>query len=140
MDVMYRRSAYPIGLLSTRITKQDNIITLVKLLRGEFIRYPDNKNRLQLAPSAYHEQCSRLINLLFRLASDVWWSRRWIFQEEYCATGEGRMHLLIPFQSPCTTLDMQDVFGSLSGELIVNNACLREQATMFCIVWLRAST
>ena len=49
MDMIYRRSGYPIGMLSTLIRRQREINLLVRLMHGEFVNDHDSSQPPQLA-------------------------------------------------------------------------------------------
>lgn len=122
MEHVYRRSAFPLALLSKRIKSEDDLRTLIYIL---------TKKPLTMEL----EQITKTLDLLDHVTSDPWWNRGWTFQEDYCAST--RICLLIPH---CLSLEglknkHRDLLGSLEGELCIESAHFREQATKFCVVY-----
>lgn len=133
MDLVYSNSARPVGLLFTPIKTKDDLTLLRNLLRQEFINrlYPGDSNRPRLRQSL--NTCMKALQLLDRIMSDPWWSRAWIYQEEYRSSVN--MNLLIP----CTialSRDEREEFGDIPWELQVKSAIFREQVTLFCLAYL----
>lgn len=132
MDVIYRRSHYPIGMLSTPLRWQEEIDILFELLKGDCVRTSSGSTGLSLLVDT--AKAERIVLMLFRLLCDAWWSRRWIFQEEYCSMG--RMRLLIPHSSGLYKQNDTEVFGNTANELVVSASGFRAQTTRFCIAYL----
>lgn len=70
--------------------------------------------------------------LLKTITSDLWWTRAWTFQEDYSAGI--RMTLLIPhdYSLERWKLNWALEFGKITGELCINLAKFREEATKLC--------
>jgi len=129
MDVVYRRSRYPVGILSTPLCCQEDIDNLYELLKGNFVGESPGVKSLELSISPWKAQ--KVIDMLFRLTCDTWWTRRWVFQEEYCAME--RMRLLIPHKRGLNKAKDIKVLGNITDELAVAASSFRMEATRFCI-------
>ncbi|KAK8201411.1 hypothetical protein IWZ01DRAFT_546139 [Phyllosticta capitalensis] len=77
---------------------------------------------------------SSLLALLTRLTSDPWFSRAWIFQENYCAGA--KMRLLIPHSRAISKAHAVDLFGNIPHELNVRSIAFFNAATKFCLAYL----
>jgi Heterokaryon incompatibility protein (HET) len=133
MDLVYSNSAHPVGLLFTPIETKEDLTLLRNLLRQEFINrlYPGDSNPPRLRQPL--NTCMKALQLIDRITSDQWWSRAWIYQEEYRSSVN--MDLLIP----CTialSRDEREEFGDIPWELQVKSAIFREQVTLFCLAYL----
>lgn len=132
MDVIYRRSLYPIGMLSTPLQYQDEVDLLSALLKKDLVVWQSVSQVPQLAAEVDISKARKVLDVLFRIMCDPWWTRRWIFQEEYCAMG--RMQLLIPYLPGLSKVNGAQVFGTVDGELSIKAALFRQQVTLFCMV------
>ncbi|KAK6431493.1 hypothetical protein LTR95_012347, partial [Oleoguttula sp. CCFEE 5521] len=134
MDLVYSRSKYPVGLLATFIETQDEANILQDLLDGEF----SNQSNVDDYPILTHPRHSKIsiavFNLLERLHGDRWWTRAWIFQEEYLSSTA--MHILARCR-PGIAIERK--FGILRGEICFNAAKFREQATLFLLAFKRGN-
>ena len=72
-----------------------------------------------------------MLSLLFRIMCDPWWTRRWIFQEEYCASD--KMHLLMPCDPILVNEAVLRIVGDVPGELHVKAVDFRDRVTSFCL-------
>jgi hypothetical protein len=78
MDIVYRRSDHPLGLL------QDSLRQKQLILLGELLKRPVNRckitgaERWAVAPS--EEEIPSIHGLLKKVLNDDWWDRAWIFQ------------------------------------------------------------
>ncbi|EXJ73940.1 uncharacterized protein A1O5_02234 [Cladophialophora psammophila CBS 110553] len=135
MDMIYRRSQYPVGVLSTPVRYQREINCLLELLNGELVIQQWSLHGPKLAAEVNVEQARDMLDVLFRIMCDPWWDRRWIFQEEYCAMD--RMRLLIPHTLGLRKAYGRQIFGNINGELSINAARFRQQVTLFCIACYR---
>lgn len=127
MDVVYRRSRCPVGVLSVPLTRQRHVNHLQKLLTGSLAEdVGDRHGRVQLLIS--FSKAYKVLQTLFRIMCDPWWTRRWIFQEEYCTSTA--MQLLMPIKPRDKKLDVAD---SKVDDLVIDTHLLRLQATRFCI-------
>ncbi|GIZ48177.1 hypothetical protein CKM354_001125000 [Cercospora kikuchii] len=131
MDLVYRTSAYPVGLLAATLETQDQVNQLQDLLLGAYAVLDEDSYPRLVQP--VHASSSRAaFNLLRRLQADRWWNRAWIFQEEYLSSI--RMHLLIRRKQDTVAFRQ---FGFLHGEMCINAANFREQATIFLLAFQR---
>jgi hypothetical protein len=72
-----------------------------------------------------------VLDVLIRITSDVWWTRGWIFQEDYLA---GRnMWLIIRHASGLRKPTTHNKLGSLRDEVVVKSDELKTYATLFCL-------
>lgn len=127
MDIVYRRSHHPVGVLSVPLTHQKHVNHLRQLLEGSCVGELDKfPGRLQ--PQVSFSKARKILQTLFRVTCDPWWTRRWIFQEEYC-TSLG-MHLLIPLRPGVKKSDMHD--DNLD-DFVIDARTFRQQVTRFCI-------
>lgn len=127
MDVVYRRSRFPVGVLSVPLTRQRQVNHLQKLLTGSLAEdVGDRYGRVRLLIS--FSKAYEVLQTLFRIMCDPWWTRRWIFQEEYCTSTA--MQLLIPMELSIKKLDIAD---SKVDDLVIDARLFRLQATRFCI-------
>lgn len=128
MDQVYSNSEYPVGLIFTKLREQEQINMLANLLRGRYVDTVDGQPRLRTTEDNRH-----VLDLLKLITSDKWWTRAWIFQEEY--RGSTRMKLLIPHSHSLHKNGMKIVLGDMEGELQVSSTDFREQATLFCLAY-----
>ena len=135
MDQVYCLSEFPVGLLSTRIESEDDMNLLIKFLYGIFIERKEKAQPPVFKPEISPAQVSKVLRLLTRLTSDEWWTRAWIFQEDYLSSI--KMVLLIPHEHSLEAQKRQahKLIGDLPGELCVNSAKFRERATEFCLAY-----
>lgn len=125
MDLVYRKSKFPLGLLECTITTQEQIEALMFLVHGPH-RCADRRDKQRSHPGSMFLEERRqwvrkavrysrsLLNVLDMISNDVWFKRSWILQESI--SGGPDMTLLIrhdPGLRKCECL------GSIPGE-----ACL----------------
>ena len=130
MDLIYSFSQHPVGLLTTPITSPRCLDLLQKLLHSDFVGPfgdPDFPNEISTKVAL------EVVNLLDDITSDKWWTRAWIFQENYRSSV--KMTLLIPLDPSITQARGQ--WCSIPGELQVNSVEFHEQSTLFCLAFLR---
>lgn len=131
MDVIYRRSLYPIGMLSTPVQSQEEIHSLLELLNEDLVVRQSLFQGPRLAAEVDIAKARGVLDVLFRIMCDPWWNRRWIFQEEYCAMN--RMQLLIPHLPGLSKVNGGHMLGTIDGEISIDAARFRQQVTLFCI-------
>jgi Heterokaryon incompatibility protein (HET) len=135
MDLVYRLSDHPLGLLSVPIRNQLDLNLLLALLKGDFVEMcglsqsPRLKRRVRLS------KVKKIVALLHYIVSDQWWDRAWIFQEEYCSSID--MYLLIPHHPDLIKEHAKSLLGSMQNELQVNATRFRQRSTLFCLAILR---
>lgn len=130
MDLIYSFSRHPVGLLTTPIQSPRCLDLLQKLLRSDFVE-PGGDREFFDEMSA--KIASEVVHLLYDITSDKWWTRAWIFQEDYRSSV--KMTLLIPLDPSIT--QARGKWCSIPGELQVNSANFHEQSTLFCLAFLR---
>jgi hypothetical protein len=92
MDRVYNGSRYPVGLLWTKLYAESHMSALWSLLHGNLTRY-SKRDGSSILVDDDSEKVKEVLDLLELLRKDRWWSRAWIFQEEYL--GGQRMVLLV---------------------------------------------
>jgi hypothetical protein len=140
MDLVYSLSKHPVALLSISIETNEELDALAHLLRGGFVR----ENRQKLFLNFHHRQivkADKILRLLDKITSNFWWTRGWTFQEDYRAST--KMVLLISHNPSLERQKMsvkgfagvRYMFGTLMGELCVNSADFRREASRFCLAY-----
>lgn len=131
MDILYRRSRHPVGLLAVILETQDEVNFLQMLMEGHTVIRDCEDEYPRLACPA--KPCAMgIFNVLVHLHADRWWTRAWIFQEEYLSSTS--MQILIRHK--------QDIapsrrFGLVKGEVCINAVEFRTQATLFLLALKR---
>ncbi|KAK5657404.1 hypothetical protein OQA88_2974 [Cercophora sp. LCS_1] len=136
MDRVYELSDHPVGLLGRPISSIGELNLLGKLLQGRLtISHEDG---FILPPNMRSRQVRRVLAMLVGIASDDWWQRGWIFQENL--RGAGRMTLLVRHSSGLESAkqthrrsDGSALFGNVEGELCFSSEELSTEATKFCL-------
>jgi hypothetical protein len=131
MDILYRRSRHPVGLLAVILETQDEVHFLQTLIKGHTVirNCKDDYPRLACA----EESCAMAVfNVLVHLHKDRWWTRAWIFQEEYLSSTS--MQILIRHKQDIVP---SEKFGSVKGEVCLNAVEFRIQATLFLLALKR---
>ncbi|KAF9889727.1 hypothetical protein FE257_007033 [Aspergillus nanangensis] len=122
MEYVYRRSQFPVGLLSVCIESEDELSTLKCVLEQD-------------EPPQY--RVPYVFKLLDKIISDPWWERVWTFQEDYCSSYH--MKLLIPHSPSLETMKRRlGGFGRLKNDLCVKCSVLREKATKVAQMYLHS--
>jgi hypothetical protein len=132
MGSVYSLSNLPVGLLSVPIESEEHLDLLTELLDGDLVKDNGEQKRQLLVTRA---RAWIALEFLNQLTSDKWWSRAWIFQEDYLS--QTKMMLLIP-HSPILEYRKRaryDLFNKLPSELCVNSATFRTKATEFCLAY-----
>jgi hypothetical protein len=136
MDLVYRNSRKPVALLSIQIDSQDKLDHLTGVLRKEYINGGDyGDGPLKLKPNLRPKIAIRILNLLDYITSDVWWTRAWTFQEEYCSFW--KMCFLIRHRPGLDKERANEVCGNICNELEIKSADFRGHATRFCLAYLQ---
>lgn len=125
MDLVYHCSRHPLGLLYRPIASIRELELLVMLLEYGAPPRPSFKIPDTMA--------CEILALLNTIVSDVWWTRAWIYQENY--RGGIDMQLLIPHHirpedDPNGYLSS---FGDVPGEIILASTIFHKAATTFCL-------
>jgi hypothetical protein len=72
-----------------------------------------------------------VLDLLVQITDDRWWSRAWIFQEDYLAGT--KLWLLIRHAQGLDKKDAEDVLENLAGELVIKSNAFKKYLTLFCL-------
>jgi hypothetical protein len=134
MDLVYSKSRHPVGLLAVAFDDQSEVDYLQTLMMGGSVVRNDENEYPKLVYSA--ESCTSLgiFNVLVHLYQDRWWTRAWIFQEEYLSSTA--MKILIRRKRGILA---RHKFGFLQGEICLNAVDFRKQATLFLLAFKRES-
>ena len=135
MDLIYSFSKYPVGLLTKPIKTAEQLDLLQSLLHSDFVEYSGGPDPPVLVPGMSVRKASKIVDLLDYITSDKWWTRAWIFQEDYRSTM--KMTLLIPRSPLLSGIQMNDGLCSIPGELQVKSVVFHEQSTLFCLAFLQ---
>ncbi|KAF2676093.1 hypothetical protein K458DRAFT_425038, partial [Lentithecium fluviatile CBS 122367] len=129
MDLVYQRCTFAIGYLWVEVKTQLQVDHLSSLLGGHMVE--ETVGPQPVLKGGIDEQTShQVLDLLVQITDDQWWSRAWIFQEDYFAGT--KMWLLIR-HAPGLEKPRAAKLGTLSGELVVKSDRLRKYATLFCL-------
>lgn len=122
MHAVYRRSNFPVAIISTPIQTEEDMELLYGLLDGSRLNDYFETNA-----------AAKVLALIKRLTDDAWWQSAWTFEEDYCAA---KMTMLIPHSPSLNSLkdrgDMENLFGDLDNELCVSSMRFRNQVNKFC--------
>ena len=135
MDLIYSFSKYPVGLLTKPIKTREQLELLQSLLRSDFVEKSGSRKPPKLVPEMSVRMASKIVDLLDYVTSDKWWTRAWIFQEDYRSAVD--MTLLIPRSPSLSDVQMEDKLCSIPGELQVKSVVFHEQSTLFCLAFLQ---
>ena len=129
MDLVYRNATKALGLLTTPIRTKKGLRLIELLLSGQLCREQKGSGCVFQANIDYYDVIS-LIQILHDLTNDPWWTRAWVFQEEYLSGLQ--MDLLIPI-APGAHTDSNPSF--IPGELCVGASDLRKHPTIFLLAY-----
>jgi hypothetical protein len=130
MDVLYRESRHPIGLLAVILKTQPEVNYLQTLMTGRAAVRASEDEYPRLAYSTTSRVSLGIFDVLVHLHIDRWWTRAWTFQEEYLSSTS--MRILIRLEPG---LVARHRFGSVQGELCLNAVQFRTQATLFLLAF-----
>ena len=136
MDLVYSFSKYPVGLLTKPIESEESLDLLQRLLLSTFIKTSNDQDFPVLKPSLSAGTALKVVSLLHYITSDNWWTRAWIFQEEYRSSM--KMNLLIPHSLVLSKDPARGALCSIQGEIQVNSTNFRKQSTLFCLAFWTA--
>lgn len=131
MDLVYKGCEFAVGYLWAEVTTQLQMDRLSSLLGGHIVEEKAEGQWPTLKEGVDAQTSDDILDLLGQITDDQWWSRAWIFQEDYIA-GQ-KMWLLIRHAQELTKPCTGNALGSLSGELVVKSAQFRKYATLFCL-------
>jgi hypothetical protein len=130
MDLLYRKSRHPIGLLAVILKTQREVNYLQTLMMGGATARDSEDEYPRLAYPTTSRVSLGIFDVLAYLHTDRWWTRAWTFQEEYLSSTS--MRILIRREPG---LVARHQFGSVQGELCLNVAQFRTQATLFLLAF-----
>ncbi|CEI68105.1 unnamed protein product [Fusarium venenatum] len=136
IDLVYKLSSHPVALLTTRIKFVSDLKILVRILRGDLVKYNKSKFSFQLSGKTHLQEARRALRLLRRLTEDSWWKRGWIFQEGYRA-GWG-LRLLVPHSSNLQRYKVSygaTIFDDIPDELCIDATEFSYEATRLCLAF-----
>lgn len=136
MDWLYHYGAHPFGMLTRPVDSEVELNLLAQILQGELACQSGHDRELPLKKGSAIASAREAIRLLDEITSDIWWTRAWIYQENY--HGGQRMRLLMPHNLKSLKAKDKDLFGDLEGELIISSIRLSEALTEICsgfITW-----
>jgi hypothetical protein len=130
MDLLYRTSRHPIGLLAVILETQTEVNHLQSLMLGHAIVGGSEDEYPRLKYSTTSNVSLGIFDVLVHLHTDRWWTRAWIFQEEYLSSTH--MQILIRCEPG---LVARRRLGSVQGEICLNAVEFRTQATFFLLAF-----
>jgi hypothetical protein len=130
MDLLYRTSRHVIGLLAVTLETQTEVNHLQSLMLGHAILRGSEDEYPRLTYSTTSHVSLGIFDVLVHLHTDRWWTRAWIFQEEYLSSTS--MQILIRCEPG---LVAKHRFGSVQGEICLNAVKFRTQATLFLLAF-----
>jgi hypothetical protein len=86
MELLYRTSRHAIGLLAVILETQSEVNYLQTLMMGHAISRGSGDEYPSLAHSTTSHASSGIFEVLVHMHTDRWWTRAWIFQEEYLSS------------------------------------------------------
>lgn len=136
MDLLYHHGSHPFGLLTRPVNTGTELDLLADILESHLLHWSEDKSEFslrRLTPKAW-----KAVQLLDEITSDIWWTRAWIFQENY--HGGKDMFLLMPHDDELESLKANHVhlFGSLEGELIIKSIKFSEGLTDLCSAFINS--
>jgi hypothetical protein len=134
MDLVYSQSRHPVGLLAIVFDDQSEVNYLQTLMIGGSVAQNNNEDYPKLVYSANSRTSLGIFNVLVHLYEDRWWTRAWIFQEEYLSSTA--MQIMIRRKQGILA---RRKFGFLQGEICLNAVDFRKQATLFLLAFKRES-
>lgn len=130
MDLLYRESRHPIGLLAVILQTQLEVNCLQTLMMGHATVRDHEGEYPRLTYPTTSRVSLGIFDVLTHLHKDHWWTRAWTFQEEYLSSRS--MRILIRLEPG---LVARHRFGSVQGELCLNAVEFRTQATLFLLAF-----
>lgn len=136
MDLVYHLSDHPVGLLGRPIVSGRELKFLADLLLQNLVLEIE-EGSFRPSKRLTAEEAWDVLAMLSEIASDDWWQRGWIFQENYL--GGVNMRLLISHPADLVNVkqysrdrDGRPLFGVAQGELCFQSVLFSEEATKFC--------
>jgi hypothetical protein len=131
MDLVYKNCTYAVGYLWTQLQTQAEMNQLSELLSGRIVERNLVEGKAVLIRGVDNEVMREVLDVLTMITNDVWWTRAWIFQEDYLAGR--RMWLIIRHASQLRKPAVHNKLGMLRGEVIIDSNELKTYATLFCL-------
>ncbi|KAF1828973.1 hypothetical protein BDW02DRAFT_651685 [Decorospora gaudefroyi] len=138
MDLVYKNCTYAVGYLWTRLQTQTEMNRLSDLLGGRIVEGKLVEGYPVFIDGINKEVVREVLDVLTRIMNDIWWTRAWIFQEDYLAGG--MMWLIIRHACGLQKPPGHSGLGSLHGEVIVGSDELKRYATLFCLACYESDT
>jgi hypothetical protein len=85
MDLVYKNCTYAMGYLWTQLQTQTEMNRLSDLLSGRIVEGKLVEGYPVLIDRINKDVVREVLNVLTRITNDIWWTRAWIFQEDYLA-------------------------------------------------------
>jgi hypothetical protein len=130
MELLNRTSRHAIGLLAVTLETQSEVNYLQTLMMGHAISRGSEDEYPRLAHSTTSHVSSGIFEVLVHMHTDRWWTRAWIFQEEYLSSTH--MQILIGREPG---LVARHRFCFVQGEICLNAVEFRTQMTLFLLAF-----
>lgn len=137
MDLVYKECTYAVGYLWAQLQTQVEMIRLSDLLSGRIVRPKLVEGNPVLANGVKKDVVHEVLDVLTKITNDTWWTRAWIFQEDYLASR--KMWLLIRHSHKLRKLRTHNKLGSLQGEVVIRSDQLKKYATLLCLACCNAT-
>jgi hypothetical protein len=136
MDLLYRYGSHPFGLLTRSVETETELHLLAQILQGELACQSGSRREFPLKKGLAIASAREAIWLLNEITSDIWWTRAWIYQENY--HGGKLMRLLMPHNIALESSKAEygDLFGDLKGELVILSFQFSEALTEICSAFI----
>lgn len=138
MDWLYHHGTHPFGMLTRTVKEKFELYLLAQILQGDMLIQSKYSGEVLLKEGITAKVCAA-IRLLDKITSDIWWTRAWIYQENY--HGGECMNLLMPHKRKFEDLKLKHagLFGTLEGELVIKSIEFSEVLTDLCLAFIRSS-
>lgn len=135
MDWLYRHGSHPFGMLTRTVETEDEMHILAQILKRDMLFLSEDTGEFSLMEKNAADAWPA-IHVLDEITSDTWWTRAWIYQENY--HGGKRMDLLMPHERKLEGLKTKhaDLFGTLKGQLIINSIEFSRALTDLCSAFI----
>lgn len=138
MDWLYHHASHPFGMLTRTVETEDELHLLAQILQRDRSFLSEDTGEFSL------EKAWPAIHFLDQITSDIWWSRAWVYQENY--HGGASMKLLMPHERELEDLKAKYavLFGTLegdlmTGELIIQSIEFSWALTDLCSAFIRSN-
>lgn len=136
MDWLYHHGTHPFGMLNRPVKTEIQLHLLAQILQGEMLSEDAHGFLLKRGNTS---RAWAAVQLLDEIISDIWWTRAWIYQENY--HGGQWMDLLMPHERKLESMKVwhRDFFGTLRGELTIKSIWFSEALTDLCSAFIRSN-